>query len=57
MTACGTFCSFIILSQLMEPLDWPLRQVAGTWSAAGLDLIGKQVELGLANGESGLRQN
>ena len=33
----------------MGPLDWPLMQLAGEWSAAGLELIGKQVELGLAS--------
>lgn len=47
-TAAGTLCGFIILSQLMQPLDWPLRHLAGEWSATGLSFIGKQVKLGLA---------
>ncbi|MEO0509010.1 MAG: archaeosortase/exosortase family protein [Verrucomicrobiota bacterium] len=46
-TAAGTFCAFLLLSILMQPLDWPLRGYAGEWSAAALGWIGKSVELGL----------
>lgn len=46
-TATGTFCAFILLSILMEPLDWPLRTLAGKWSGAALSALGKTVELGL----------
>lgn len=46
-TASGTFCVFILLSILMAPLDWPLRTLAGQWSGAGLDFLGKSVELGV----------
>ena len=31
-TATGTFCAFMLLSILMEPLDWPLRTLADKWS-------------------------
>jgi len=48
-TATGTFCAFMLLSILMEPLDWPLRTLAGKWSGAALSLIGKTVELGVYN--------
>jgi exosortase/archaeosortase family protein len=46
-TATGTFCAFILLSILMTPLDWPLRTLAGEWSAMALSAIGKTVELGV----------
>ena len=48
-TATGTFCAFMLLSILMEPLDWPLRTLAGKWSGAALEMIGKTVELGVYN--------
>lgn len=48
-TTAGTFCGFLILSIFMQPLDWPLRGLAGTWSAATLEFIGKSVELGLVD--------
>ena len=48
-TATGTFCAFMLLSILMEPLDWPLRTLAGKWSGAVLSSIGKTVELGVYN--------
>jgi exosortase/archaeosortase family protein len=46
-TCAGTFSAFLLLSIFMEPLDWPLRGLAGKWSASALDWIGKGVELGL----------
>lgn len=46
-TAAGTLCAFLLLSIFMQPLDWPLRGLAGQWSAFVLDFIGKNVELGL----------
>jgi len=52
-TTAGTFCAFLLLSILMEPLDWPLRGLAGTWSASALGFIGKSVELGLVGAEGG----
>lgn len=48
-TAAGTLCAFLLLSILMQPLDWPLRSLAGQWSGSALALIGKTVELGLQN--------
>ncbi|MGB1128227.1 MAG: archaeosortase/exosortase family protein [Opitutales bacterium] len=45
--AAGTLCTFLSLSILMQPLDWPLRAFAGKCSASALAFIGKQVELGL----------
>jgi exosortase/archaeosortase family protein len=29
-------------------MDWPLRTIAGRWSAFGLNLIGQEAQLGLA---------
>jgi exosortase/archaeosortase family protein len=46
-TATGTFCTFILLSILMAPLDWPLRTLAGKWSGMALSAAGKTVELGV----------
>ena len=46
-TAAGTFCAFLLLSILMQPLDWPLRSLAGQWSGGVLALMGNTVELGL----------
>lgn len=46
-TVAGTFCAFLLLSILMQPLDWPLRSLAGQFSGSTLALIGKTVELGL----------
>ncbi|MFU8847691.1 MAG: exosortase/archaeosortase family protein [Opitutales bacterium] len=51
-TAAGTFCAFLLLSIFMQPLDWPLRGLAGTWSASALQWMGQSVELGLV-GASG----
>lgn len=52
-TTAGTFCAFLLLSLFMQPLDWPLRGLAGKWSAAALDWIGKSVELGLVGADGG----
>lgn len=46
-TAAGALCAFLLVSIFMQPLDWPLRGLAGQWSAYALDLIGKSAELGL----------
>lgn len=46
-TATGTFCTFMLLSLFMAPLDWPLRTLAGKWSGAALSALGKTVELGV----------
>lgn len=50
-TSTGTFCAFLLLSIFMQPLDWPLRGLAGEWSASALKWIGKSVELGLVGAE------
>ena len=47
-TACASFGTFIILSTFMSTLDWPLRSLAGEWSAKLLNLLGKSVELGIS---------
>jgi exosortase/archaeosortase family protein len=47
-TACATFATFITLSMFMGTLDWPLRTFAGIWSGKFLGLLGKSVELGIA---------
>ena len=52
-TTAGTFCGFLLLSIFMQPLDWPLRGLAGKWSASALELIGKSVELGLVGLQTG----
>ncbi len=46
-TVAGTLCAFLLLSTFMAPLDWPLRSMAGKWSAYVLELIGQSAELGL----------
>ena len=46
-TISGTFCVFLLLSTLLEPLDWPLRGIAGQWSAALLGLVKQSVTLQL----------
>ena len=53
-TVSGTFCTFLLLSTLLNPLDWPLRTLAGKWAGFVLNLLGKSVELGLVKGESGV---
>ncbi len=52
-TVAVTFCAFLLISIWMEPLDWPLRNLAGEWSAYILALLGKTVELGLVGQEDG----
>jgi len=47
ITVAGTLCAFLTLSTLIGTLDWPLRVLAGKWSAQALELIGKSVQLGL----------
>lgn len=51
-TTAGTLCGFLLLSILMQPMDWPLRGLAGHWSASVLEFIGKSVELGLVKAEN-----
>ena len=46
-TISGTFCVFLLLSTLLEPLDWPLRGIAGQWSAALLGFVKQSVALQL----------
>ena len=52
-TVAGTLCAFLLLSVWMEPLDWPLRTMAGQWTGYVLGLLGKTVELGLVDPEGG----
>ncbi len=47
ITVASTLCVFLLLSLLMDPLDWPLRSLAGKWSGTALTLVGKTVEMGL----------
>lgn len=46
-TVAGTLCAFLLLSSFMAPLDWPLRSMAGKWSAYVLELIGQSTALGI----------
>ena len=46
-TVAGTFCLFLVLSAFAQPLDWPLRGIAGEWSGSLLEILGKSVELQL----------
>lgn len=46
-TVCGSLCAFLLLSILMQPLDWLLRALAGKFSGATLSLLGNTVNLGL----------
>jgi len=52
-TVAGTLCAFLLLSIFMEPLDWPLRSLAGQWTSYVLELIGQSTELGLVGQEAG----
>ena len=52
-TVAGTLCAFLLLSILMEPLDWPLRSMAGQWSGYVLGLFGQSTDLGLVEQEAG----
>ena len=54
VTVGGTLIAFLFLSMLMEPLDWPLRGLAGQWSGAVLQLLGQTVQMGLMQGEEQL---
>ena len=45
-TVAVTLCAFLLLSFSMAALDWPLRSMAGKWSAYALELIGQSPELG-----------
>lgn len=53
-TVTGTFAAFLLLSTLLQPLDWPLRGLAGKWSGAVLSLLGQSTEMGLIKGEDGI---
>ncbi len=46
-TAAGTFGLFLLLSTFMHALDWPLRRIAGEWSAELLAALGQSTRLGL----------
>jgi exosortase/archaeosortase family protein len=52
-TVTGTLCVFLLLSLFMQPLDWPLRTLAGKWSGAALAMIGNSVEIGLLDNAGG----
>lgn len=52
-TVASTLCVFLLLSLFMEPLDWPLRTLAGKWSGMALAMIGKTVELGINGNADG----
>ena len=55
-TITGTFCVFLLLSTLLEPLDWPLRGITGQWSAVLLGLAKQSVLLQLNQIENGASQ-
>lgn len=38
----------------MQPLDWPLRSIAGKWSSTLLQLFGKTTELDILRGEENI---
>lgn len=46
-TVSGSLCAFLLLSILKQPLDWPLRSIAGQCSGFILKVLGNSVELGL----------
>jgi exosortase/archaeosortase family protein len=52
-TVAATLCAFLLLSIFMQPLDWPLRSLAGQWSSYVLALTGQSTELGLVGQEAG----
>lgn len=52
-TACAALGVFLSISVFMGPLDWPLRGLAGRFSAEALALIGKPVQLGLIGLQAG----
>jgi exosortase/archaeosortase family protein len=47
-SSTGAFAIFTILAAILPAMDWPLRTIAGRWSAFGLNLIGQEARLGLA---------
>ncbi|MGC6455428.1 MAG: archaeosortase/exosortase family protein [Coraliomargaritaceae bacterium] len=51
LTVGSTLCAFLLLSTLMQPLDWPLRGLAGKWSQTLLELLGQNTALNIVNGE------
>jgi exosortase/archaeosortase family protein len=53
-TVSGTLCAFLLFSTFMEPLDWPLRGLAGQWSQTLLELLGQSTALSLVRGEQDL---
>jgi exosortase/archaeosortase family protein len=55
-TVAGTLWVFLILSLFMQPLDWPLRTLAGKWSGMALSMIGKTIELGINGNADGAPQ-
>ncbi len=47
------FTLFAGIAVIMPLLDWPLRTLAGKWAAAGLQMLGQQVELGIYSAQEG----
>lgn len=54
VTVGWTLSSFLVLSLLMSPLDWPLRTLAGQWSGWLLSTIGQTVAMGLTQDSEGI---
>ena len=54
LTVGFTFCIFMLLSILMQPLDWPLRGLAGKWSQNLLVLLGQETAINLVRGEDNI---
>ena len=52
-SAVGAFVVFTAIAALLPVMDWPLRSLAGQWSAYGLHLVGQEVELALYRAPSG----
>ncbi len=52
LALCTAFGGFLIFSFMMEPLDWPLRALAGHFSQSLFDLFGRETQLGLLAGSS-----
>jgi len=44
----SAFCGYVFMALIFPVFDWPLRTLAGRYSAALLDWFGRDVELGLA---------
>jgi len=44
----SAFCGYVFMALILPLFDWPLRSVAGRYSGAFLEWMGKDVELGLA---------